>query len=109
MAEINTEISGVFLSFSDGEYAAILGAMEAMEYSPDSDGVKKYLLDCINDDMSEDEQEPERDREGTPLGRVATLAAAYLRDNPEALAQMQGAASALRSRMADIIRKRQGK
>lgn len=104
---MGNEISGIFIPFKDNEYATVMQSLETLGYSSDGDGCRAYLMECLSDDL--DDREEQEERQDSPLGRMGVIAAAYLRDHPEAMEQMREAAGALRQRIQQAIHRRQGR
>lgn len=71
------QVKGWFLSVTDEEEEEIKQALIELDYSPDSEGVKKFLLDCVREE--EDETPAYEGATGRVLGDVL----GYALHNPE--------------------------
>lgn len=75
------QIGGFFLSFKDEEKQAINDGLAALDYTPDDEGLKLYILDSLTG------EDLEREEPGA-VDRLADL----LRKNPETVGMVGGIA-----------------
>jgi hypothetical protein len=71
MEPTTTRLEGFLLSFKGEEISRVRKALADEGYTPDSDGLKQFILDELVE-----EQEPQAQRVGGMLG-------AFLRENPQ--------------------------
>ena len=68
--EAVTRLEGFLLTFSGRDLSLVKKRLDEWGYSPDSDGLKAFILDAARD-------------ESTQGQRVGSLVAQYLKDNPK--------------------------
>lgn len=90
-SELYEQLSGIWLSFEDREVDTIFRALKIYGFTPDSDGLKKYIMSRLLEDGH-------KKRDGNPLAEVA---ARWISENPEAVAGMYRNAAGV----IDIMRK----
>lgn len=73
---MNSEITGIFLSFDEKELADIKRRLDLIGYKPDAEGLKKLILEALCDSEGEEETEG-------PADRLIRSASEYIHQNPE--------------------------
>lgn len=86
----NKCISGFFLSFPDNEFEIISGELSRAGYSPDSDGLKQFILDEFTGDAEDAPDAETNDSPPHPSIDLLRRTAEYVRDNPETLEYYKG-------------------
>jgi len=74
---MNDQITGIFLSFDNGELEHIQRKLELFGYEKNGEGLKEFIIDTF-ESM---EQAPEPDRTGNVISQLSD----FIQQNPEGL------------------------
>lgn len=101
----NDAISGIFIEFSTKERDVIYAMLEEEGYTPDGEGVKKFLLDECEGEEGQDEDFDIRDVKETATDRVLDKVQEYVNEHPEMVAQAKSLIGNIGTAISNRIKK----
>lgn len=96
------QITGFFLSFPENDCRLIRERLTTLEYSPDIDGLKEFLLDSLFDEEEEDLATPEQSKKD----HLIRMAVDYVQEHPE---QVQYYKNMFGQAFTNLMKKTRGK
>jgi len=81
------QIQGMFLTFRENELELVREGLRDYGYTPDNEGLKKFILDCMQDDTGDPPGRPER---------IAGQINRFVEENPEIVRTAAGLVRSLR-------------
>lgn len=81
------QIQGMFLTFRENELELVREGLRDYGYTPDNEGLKKFILDCMEDSTGDPSGRPER---------IAGQINRFVEENPEIVRTAAGLVQSLR-------------